>query len=76
MLKTLNHYCKLYLLKYSYETDKNNIYKKLNNCKITLDNIKLKLINLKESLNSTTDEKKIIKIKSKIDNKNKEIKNN
>ena len=49
---------------------------KLINCKITLDNIKLKLINLKESLNSTTDEKKIIKIKSKIDNKNKEIKNN
>lgn len=76
MLKTLNPYCKLYLVKYSYETDKNNIYKKLNNCKITLDNIKLKLINLKESLNSTTDEKKIIKIKSKIDNKNKEIKNN
>ena len=44
MLKTLNPYCKLYLVKYSYETDKNNIYKKLNNCKITLDNIKLKLI--------------------------------
>lgn len=76
MLKTLNPYCKLYLVKYSYETDKDNIYKKLNKCKITLDNLKLKLIDLNKSLDSITDENKINKIKSKIDSKIKEMKNN
>ncbi|BAK80602.1 lipid II:glycine glycyltransferase FemX [Candidatus Arthromitus sp. SFB-rat-Yit] len=76
MLKTLNPYCKLYLVKYSYEADKKNIYKKLNECKLNLNNSHSKLYNLQESLKCENDEKKIIKLKSKIESKTKEIKNN
>lgn len=73
MLKTLNPYCKLYLVKYSYDIDKDNIYKKINKCKNDLDNLKIKLIELEESLKHCNDEKKLNKLNSKIESKNKEI---
>lgn len=73
MLKTLNPYCKLYLVKYSYETDKNNIYKKINKCKSNIDNLKLKLIKLEETFKETQDENKINKINTKLQTINKEI---
>ena len=72
MMKELNPYCKLYLVKYSYETDKTNIYNKLNNCKITIDSIIVKLMELEETLKSTDDPKKIEKINKKIETKQKE----
>lgn len=73
MLKSLNPYCRLYLVKYSFEKDKNNIYKKIDNCKNTLDKLKIKLISLEDSLKNTRDENKIDKIKSKISSTNNEI---
>lgn len=76
MLKELNPYCRLYLVKYSFEDDKNNIYEKMESCKNTLDRLKVKLISLEESLKSSQDEKKIEKIKSKIESVNKEILSN
>ena len=76
MMKHLNPYCKLYLVKYSYEIDKNNIYNKLNECKLTLSNVIVKLMELEESLKNTDDPKKIEKINKKIELKNKEKKQN
>lgn len=73
MMKFLNPYCKLYLVKYSYEVDKNNIYKKINKCKSNIDNSKIHIINLEESLKDLTDEKKIEKINTKINTRKKEI---
>lgn len=73
MLKILNPYCKLYLVKYSYETDKNNIYTKINKLKSNIDNLKIKLINLEDSIKNTEDENKLNKINSKIKSINNEI---
>lgn len=73
MLKSLNPYCKLYLVKYSYEIDKNNIYKKINKCKSIIDNSNIKIINLEEILKNTIEEDKINKINTKIEARKKEI---
>lgn len=74
MLKTLNPYCRLYLVKYSYEIDKNNIYRKINKCKSKIDNAKVKLIDLEESLkDSTIEQSKIHKINEKIKSRKNEI---
>lgn len=73
MLKLLNPHCRLYLVKYSYEKDKNNIYKKINKLKSNIDNLKIKLINLEESLKKTEDENKLNKLNLKIKSVNKEL---
>lgn len=73
MMKILNPYCKLYLVKYSYDIDKDNIYKKINKCKSNMDSAKIKLIDLEESLKNTTENDKINKINTKIESRKKEI---
>lgn len=73
MMKILNPYCRLYLVKYSYETDKNTIYRKINKCKSSIDNSNIKIINLEETLKNTTDLDKINKINTKIESRKKEI---
>lgn len=72
MMKYLNPYCKLYLVKYSYEIDKNNIYSKLKTCKSTIDNNIVKIMELEESLKNTDDQNKIEKITKKIEARQKE----
>lgn len=74
MISMLNPYCKLYLVKYSYEIDKNNIYRKINKCKSNIDNAKVKLIELEESLkDNSLEQNKIEKINSKIKSRKSEI---
>ncbi len=74
MLKTLNPYCTLYLVKYSYEIDKNNIYRKINKCKSNIDNAKIKLINFEDLLKDTSlEDNKIEKINKKINSLKNEI---
>lgn len=74
MLKTLSPHAKLYLVKYSYEIDKNNIYRKINKCKSNIDNAKIKLIELEEALKDTSlEENKIQKINEKMKSRKNEI---
>mgnify|MGYP005788409243 CR=1 FL=1 len=73
MMKHLNPYCKLFLVKYSYEKDKNNIYHKINKCKSNIDNLNIKLIKLEESLKDIIDEKKLDKTNQKIKSLKKEL---
>lgn len=73
MIKHLNPYCKLFLVKYSYEKDKNNIYHKINKCKSNIDNLNIKLIKLEESLKDIVDEKKLDKTNQKIESLKKEL---
>ncbi len=73
MMKHLNPYCKLFLVKYSYEKDKNNIYHKINKCKSNIDNLNIKLIKLEESLKDIVDEKKLDKTNQKIESLKKEL---
>lgn len=73
MMKHLNPYCKLFLVKYSYEKDKNNIYHKINKCKSNIDNLNIKLIKLEESLKDIIDEKKLDKTNQKIESLKKEL---
>ncbi len=75
MLKTLNPYCRLYLVKYSYEKDKNNIYKKMDNAKLNLDKLRVKSLSLDEKLKEEKDEKKLAKLKDKLESLSKEINN-